>query len=455
VSDNCSVGLTASGVIHAEQGTGCTRNVTKLWTVTDAAGNTGTASQTVTFTRDTQVPVIALSPAAALGFNPSDAEIAAAFGAASVSDNCSVGLAATGVIQAEQGTGCTRNATKLWTVTDAAGNTGTASQTVTFTRDTEVPVIALTPAAVLGFNPSDAEIAAAFGVASVSDNCSVGLVGTGVIQAEQGTGCTRSVTKLWTVTDAAGNTGRASQTISFIRDTQAPRIFGMSGPSAPIALGNVATITASFVDDCSGIRSVTFDWMDGSVSTLSDAASPGVVSHTYSKPGIYGVRITVMDKGGNKSDDVLQFVVIYDASAGGVNGGGWIESKAGSYVKSPSLSGHANFGFVAKYKAGATIPTGQTELGFGTLKFHSDGYEWLLVQEEGAQLKGYGSVNGVSGYSFLLTITDGHCRDQKDKFRLKIWNASSTIYDNVLGAPDEINGAYLQDIGHGSISIHR
>jgi PKD repeat protein len=409
----------------------------------------------VTFTRDTEAPVIALSPAAALGFNPSDAEIAAAFGSASLSDNCSAGLVASGVTQPEQGTGCTRSVTKLWTVTDAAGNIGTASQTVTFTRDTEAPVIALSPAAALGFNPSDAEIAAAFGSASVSDNCGVGLVASGVIQAEQAIGCTRTVTKFWSVTDAAGNTGTASQTISFIRDTQAPRILSVTGPSAPIALGNAATIIASFADDCSGVLSVNFDWMDGSLSPLSEPTGQGPVSHIYSKPGIYGVRISVMDKSGNKAEDVLQFIVVYDANAGGVNGGGWIESKAGSYVSSPSLSGRANFGFVAKYKPGASIPSGQTEFSFGKLKFHSDSYEWLLVEEEGAQLKGSASVNGVSGYTFLLTITDGHCRNQKDKFRLKIWDAGGTVYDNVPGASDDISAASLQDIGQGSISIHR
>ena len=195
--------------------------------------------------------------------------------------------------------------------------------------------------------------------------------------------------------------------------------------------------------------------MDGTLSPLSEPTGQGPASHVYSKPGIYGVRISVTDRSGNKADDVLQFVVIYDANAGGVNGGGWIQSKAGSDIRNPSLSGRANFGFVAKYKAGASLPSGQTEFSFGKSKFHSDGYEWLVVEEEGAQLKGYGSVNGVSGFSFLLTITDGHCRDQKDKFRVKIWNASGTVYDNVLGAPDEINPADLQDIGQGSISIHR
>src|SRR4029077_15984848 len=108
-------------------------------------------------------------------------QIAAAFGSASVSDNCSSGLVATGTIGAEQGTGCSRTVTKSWTVTDACGNIGKASQGVTFTRDSDATAITLTAASALGCNPTDAQIAAAFGSASVSDNCSSGLVATGTI----------------------------------------------------------------------------------------------------------------------------------------------------------------------------------------------------------------------------------------------------------------------------------
>src|SRR2546430_8318917 len=98
------------------------------------------SSQTVTFARDTTAPVITLANASALGCNPTDAQIAAAFGAATVTDNCSSRLAASGTIAAEQCNGCNRSVTKSWTVTDGCGNVGTASQTVTFTRGTTAPI---------------------------------------------------------------------------------------------------------------------------------------------------------------------------------------------------------------------------------------------------------------------------------------------------------------------------
>src|SRR5258706_550736 len=148
------------------------------------------SSQTVTFTRDNTAPVINLAAPGVLNCNATVANVAAAFGAATVTDNCSAGLTATGTVQAEVVTGCTVSVTKTWTVTDACNNTGTASQTVTFTRDNTAPVINLAAPGVLNCNATVANVAAAFGAATVTDNCSAGLTATGTVQAEVVNGCT-------------------------------------------------------------------------------------------------------------------------------------------------------------------------------------------------------------------------------------------------------------------------
>jgi hypothetical protein len=456
VSDNCSSGLVATGVIGLEQGTDCTRSVTKMWTVRDAAGNIGTASQTLTFVRDTEKPIITVTPAATIGYNPSDAEIAAAFGSAAVSDNCSSGLVATGLMGTEQGTGCTRSVTKNWVVTDLAGNVASAWQTVTFIRDTEKPVITLTLPVALGYNPTDADIAAAFGTATVSDNYSTGLIATGVMQAEEGSACTRSMTKIWTITDAAGNAASVSQTVTFIRDTEAPSISSVAGPIAPLALGSTATITATLGDNCSGIASVSLDWSDGSMSNMPHPGNAFATSHSYAAPGIYPVRITVTDASGNSAQEVFRFVVVFDPGAGAVTGGGWINSKPGAYPGNPSFTGKGNFGFVCKYSSGSSTPTGQAQFRVSDLSFRSDRYEWLVVNNGKAQFMGEGSVNGAGGYSFLLTVDDGQVSgDGADKFRIKIWNGTRTLYDNVSGAPDAMDTANPQDISQGSIVAHK
>ena len=100
------------------------------------------------------------------------------------------------------------------TITDGNGCINTCNQTYTIS-DNINPTISLTPAASLGCNPTAVQVAAAFGTATVSDNCTAALTVTSAIQTEVVTGCTVSVTKNWTATDACGNTTLSSQTINF------------------------------------------------------------------------------------------------------------------------------------------------------------------------------------------------------------------------------------------------
>ena len=119
----------------------------------------------------------------------------------------------------------------------------------------------------------------------------------------------------------------------------------------------------------------------------------------------------------------------------------------GAYKLDQSLEGKATFGFVSKYKKGATVPDGNTEFQFkaGDLNFHSTSYEWLVVNQGGtnAQFKGYGTINGAGNYGFMLWAGDG----APDTFRIKIWDATTevVVYDN---GPD-------QAIGGGSIVVHK
>ena len=91
--------------------------------------------------------------------------------------------------------------------------------------------------------------------------------------------------------------------------------------------------------------------------------------------------------------------------------------------------------------------------------FHSAAYEWLVVSGPLAQYKGSGTVNGSGDYAFVLTATDGQVSGGGgvDKFRIKIWNkvGGGVVYDNVVGASDDINSANPQAIGGGSIVIQK
>ncbi|MFC1637338.1 hypothetical protein ACFL5Z_21160 [Planctomycetota bacterium] len=128
----------------------------------------------------------------------------------------------------------------------------------------------------------------------------------------------------------------------------------------------------------------------------------------------------------------------------GTDWGGYVVEYEGSEL----LTDKATFGFVAKYKKGASVPTGQTEFMFsaGGLNFHSSTYDWLVVNEGGfnIQLKGSGTINGEGDYKFMLWAGD----DDPDTFRIKIWEENSgevVVYDN----------GFDQAIGGGSIVIHK
>ena len=111
------------------------------------------------------------------------------------------------------------------------------------------------------------------------------------------------------------------------------------------------------------------------------------------------------------------------------------------------MTGKANFGFVSRYKKGATIPTGRTEFQFkvGDLNFHSSSYDFLVItaNDTRAQFKGQGTINGVRVYNFMIWADDG----DPDAFRIRITEVGGGIvYDN--GTPG------TQPIGGGSIVIH-
>src|SRR5205807_2103168 len=185
-------------------------------------------------------------------------------------------------------------------------------------------------------------------------------------------------------------------------------LYAKNGSSNP-----TVTTTATFTDaGTADTHTCSIAWDDGTTSagavTEANGSGTCTASHTYTSAGVYTYHVTVTDDDGG-STTVDWEVVVYDASAGFVTGGGWINVQAGSYTGDPTLSGRANFGFNSQYKKGATVPTGETEFNFqvGNFNFHSDAYTWLVVSGYKAQYKGSGSVNGVSGYDFTLTAYDG------------------------------------------------
>jgi VCBS repeat-containing protein len=261
-----------------------------------------------------------------------------------------------------------------------------------------------------------------------------------------------------TVTISAndGNGGVAHATFGLTVYNVAPTVSAVATPATPVPITDAVSASAVFSDPA-GAADEAYTCLvnygdetgprKGTVSGMT-CAGPG---HTYAEPGVHTVTASVTDKDGDSGSGTAEaLVVVYDASGGFVTGGGWIASQWGAYKPDPSLAGKATFGFVAKYKKGATEPTGGTEFQFRTarLNFHSSRYEWLVVNQGGgnAQFRGFGSVNGEDGYRFMLWA-----EDDPDTFRIRIWTeseadgAETVIYDNGDGGTA---------LGGGSIVIH-
>jgi predicted outer membrane repeat protein len=246
-------------------------------------------------------------------------------------------------------------------------------------------------------------------------------------------------------------------------DTPVATITGPASGSV-YAVGTPVTFTGTFTGESGPHTAVWTIGGDAVAGSVDEDAKTVSATVTFSDAGVYPVQLTVTNDCGHSGSadtvgDLAAMVVIYDPTAGFVTGGGWINSPAGAAAWDETLTGKASFGFVSRYQRGATVPTGNTEFQFkaGALNFKSTSYQWLVVSGARAQYKGEGTINGVAGYSFLLTAIDGQLTGGggADKFRIKIQETATgtVVYDNQMDADDGADPTTV--IGGGSIVIHK
>jgi len=285
-TDNCGdvtvTGARSDGVpLSAGYPVGVT---TITWTSTDASGNSGSATQTVTVAGN--LPPVISAPAN-ISINTDLRECSAVTnpGTPVVTDDTD-GFTVTGVrsdhvtdLNAAYTKGVT---TIVWTAKDADGLTASASQTITVS-DKEKPSI-VAPASISTVNdPGLAYASVAPGSPSVSDNCagvsySAARSDGGAVSGLYPVGVT---TVTWTATDASGNFASAVQSIS-VRDNESPVLtvpadfaVNATSPSGAVvyfavsATDNVGVTSVS----CSPASGDTFAVGSRSVTcTASDAA---------------------------------------------------------------------------------------------------------------------------------------------------------------------------------------
>ncbi|GLR16099.1 T9SS type A sorting domain-containing protein [Portibacter lacus] len=217
-TDNCDGEGSVLGEDESD-GETCPETITRTWSYTDACGNPGSVSQTITIHDQTKPEITSNFDDDELGCNPT--VVPPTF---SVSDNClDITMEPTVNTDGPQNTGCAY--TQKWTATyiDACGNEADeVSITYTWTEDSEKPVINTEAEDKdLGCNPTIVEP-----VFTVSDNCLLkNMTLTPETDGPTNQGC--YYTQTWTAnyTDGCDNIAdEESVTYTWKIDTEKPVI---------------------------------------------------------------------------------------------------------------------------------------------------------------------------------------------------------------------------------------
>ena len=221
--------------------------LTRVFTATDACGNATTARQTVTF-GDTVAPVLVGVPAdvtLACG-SPIPAALPTA------DDACATATVSEARSQVPGACAGTTVVTRVFTAVDACGNTATAAQVVTL-EDRTAPVFGRIEAeVVLGCGAS-----APAATPEASDACSTVTVTFAEDAAAGACAGARVLTRVWTATDACGNTATVSQRVRFEDDT--PPSWTEVPPTTTVPCGgDLPEVLATAQDACGSLSDVSY-----------------------------------------------------------------------------------------------------------------------------------------------------------------------------------------------------
>ncbi len=226
--------------------------ITRTWTITDCVANEITHTQTITV-EDNTAPIFT-------GILPADSTVScdAVPNAAilTATDNCALDadivINVNDVISGhDDACAAEYTITRTWTASDCAGNTTTHTQVITV-EDTTAPTFT-------GILPTDITVSCdaipVMEVIPVADTCDSSPTSLTIVTDEQITdadSCSSNyiITRIWMVTDCAGNFTRHTQTIT-VEDTTAPVFVETLPTDNTVTCDNIpeaATLTAT--DNC-------------------------------------------------------------------------------------------------------------------------------------------------------------------------------------------------------------
>src|SRR6185503_2173417 len=319
------------------------------YTATNSSGLTTTGTQTVTVTEDPAINPTITAPndvtlytgAGATSCSVTVANLDAALGTATASDNCP------GVTWARGGVPGGNvfplgNTTVTYTATDKSGNTASDTQVVTVVDNT--PPVVTAPAAVTLYTGPGAtscgvtvtNLDGTFGTGSATDNCAgVGAVTRSGVPSG-GVFPVGETTLTYSATDAHGNSASATQLVTVV-DNTAPIITCPANitlePTCPT--GAIATWTAPVgTDNCAG---------------ATTTRTSGAASGTVFPIGSSTITYTVNDAHGNSSSCSFSVTVLTPQAV--------IQNLINS-VNASSLTGTQKNGLLAKLNAALTAMNG-------------------------------------------------------------------------------------------------
>ncbi|MBX7050626.1 MAG: T9SS type A sorting domain-containing protein [Flavobacteriales bacterium] len=241
-SDNCDQEVVVQYDV-TNGNNSCSDGMTITWTATDDCGNTTVASRTFGL-QDHVAPVLHGN------FDEQVYECSDLIpeSNAYATDNCDTDVSIT-VDEISEIVDCMMITTRTITATDDCGNTATATQTI-YIVDESAPEFAIIPQNLTvesGNIPGAPEMI-------VTDNCD-GNLNITFSESIMGSGCPYLIKRVWTASDACGNTNEVAQIITVI-DQTAPTFTNFS-PTVQVQCGQLSEYMPTATDNSGQQPTVT------------------------------------------------------------------------------------------------------------------------------------------------------------------------------------------------------
>ncbi|WBX74745.1 gliding motility-associated C-terminal domain-containing protein [Tenacibaculum pacificus] len=290
-SDNCDTTLDATFTDVEIAGT-CdgSKVITRIWSLSDACGNTTTKDQTITI-EDTIKPTFTVPSDITISTDTNctfDVSVIVTGDVTDESDNCDTTLDAT-FTDVETAGSCdgSKVITRTWSLSDACGNTTTKDQVITI-EDTIKPTFTVPSDITISTDTNctfDVSVIATGDVTDESDNCDTTLDAT-FTDVETAGSCDGSkvITRTWSLSDACGNTTTKDQTIT-IEDTIKPTFTVPSDITISTDTNctfDVSVIVTGDVTDESDNCDTTLDATFTDVETAGSCDGSKVITRTWS-----------------------------------------------------------------------------------------------------------------------------------------------------------------------------